>query len=189
MKLFLQKNAKFSSAEGSATRPLCLRRLGALPPNPQPPAAGGFVSRPPLASGGRWLRPQTPHTAPHCEFLATRLARLSQIECHINTFDAILRKTAFSFIQRCQSSSNNLINSLTTPGCFYEYRIFMSITSNCSLLLHNFQLPFCHACWPLFVLIHFFLCVYVLVVYFGPSFMLFMLAACVWNKQVIIIIP
>ena len=31
-----------------------LRRLGALPPNPQPPAAGGE------ASGGWGLRPQTP---------------------------------------------------------------------------------------------------------------------------------
>ena len=65
-------------------------------------------------------------------------ARLSQIECHINTFDAISRKTRFSFIQRCQSSSNNLINSLMTSGCFYESN-FMSITTPCCLLLHNFQ--------------------------------------------------
>ena len=43
-----QKNAKFSSAGGPAPRPPCLRRLGALPPNPQ-------------------------NTPPHCEFLATRL--------------------------------------------------------------------------------------------------------------------
>ena len=48
----------------SAPRPPCLRRLGALPPNPQPPAAGGFAPRPPLASGGWGLRPQTPQTAP-----------------------------------------------------------------------------------------------------------------------------
>ena len=54
MKLFLQKHAKFSS----------LRRLGALPPNPQPPAAGGFAPRPPLASCGWGLRPHTPQTAP-----------------------------------------------------------------------------------------------------------------------------
>ena len=52
MKLFLQKNAKFSSAGGSAPRPPCLRQLGALPPNPQPdphwpPAAEGFAPRPP----------------------------------------------------------------------------------------------------------------------------------------------
>ena len=63
MKLFLQKNAKFSSAGGSAPRPPCLRRLGALPLNPQPPAAGGFPPGPhwPPAAG---LRPQTPQTAP-----------------------------------------------------------------------------------------------------------------------------
>ena len=64
MKLFLQENAKFSSAGGSAPRPPCLRRLGALPPNPQPLAGGGFAPRPPLASGGWGLRPQTPKTAP-----------------------------------------------------------------------------------------------------------------------------
>ena len=64
MKLFLQKNAKFLSAGGSDPRPPCLRRLGALPPNPQPPAAGGFAPRPPLASGSWGLCPQTPQTAP-----------------------------------------------------------------------------------------------------------------------------
>ena len=60
MKLFLQKNAKFSSAGSSAPRPPCLRRLGAFPPNSQIPAAGGFAPRP-------------PKQPPHCEFLATRL--------------------------------------------------------------------------------------------------------------------
>ena len=98
VKVFLHKNSKFSSAGGSAPRPPCLLRLGALPPDPQPPAAGGFAPRPPclrrlgallpdpqplaaggfaprppLASGGWGLRPQPPKTAPHCEFLATRL--------------------------------------------------------------------------------------------------------------------
>ena len=47
-------------------------------------------------------------------------ARLSQIECHINTFASFLRKSTFSFIQRCQKSSTNLINSLMTSGCIYE---------------------------------------------------------------------
>ena len=60
MKLFLQKHAKYSSAGGFAPRPPCLRRLGAFPPNPQPPAAGGFAPKP-------------PKQPPHCEFLATRL--------------------------------------------------------------------------------------------------------------------
>ena len=47
MKLFLQKTAKFS-------------------------IAGGFAPKPPLASGG-WMLHPPPNTAPHCEFLATRL--------------------------------------------------------------------------------------------------------------------
>ena len=65
MKLFLQKNAKFSSAGGSAPRSPCLRRLGSLPPNPHwPTAAGGFAPRTPLASGGWGIRPQTPKIAP-----------------------------------------------------------------------------------------------------------------------------
>ena len=64
MKLFLRKNAKLSSAGGSAPRPPCIWRLEALPPNPQPPAAGGFAPRLPLASGGWGLSPQTPKTAP-----------------------------------------------------------------------------------------------------------------------------
>ena len=53
MKLFLQKNAKFSSAGGSAPKPPCLQRLGALPLNPQPPAAGASPSDPhwPPAAG------------------------------------------------------------------------------------------------------------------------------------------
>ena len=47
IKLFLQKNAKFSSAGGFAPKPPCFRRLGDLPPNPQPLATGGFAPRPP----------------------------------------------------------------------------------------------------------------------------------------------
>ena len=60
IKLFLQKNAKFLSAGGSTPRPSRLRRLGALPPNTQPPAAGGYAPKP-------------PKQLPHCEFLATSL--------------------------------------------------------------------------------------------------------------------
>ena len=51
MWLFLQKMQNFGA-------------LGAFPPNLQPPAASGFAPRPPLASGGWGLRPQTPQTAP-----------------------------------------------------------------------------------------------------------------------------
>ena len=55
MKLFLQKKCKIFEAP----RPPCLRRLGALPPTPQPPAAGGAAP--------------DPQNSPHCKFLATRL--------------------------------------------------------------------------------------------------------------------
>ena len=72
MKLFCKKTQNFRALGAPPQDPPCLRRLGALPPNPQPPAAGGGAPRP-LAAGGWGLRPQTPKTAPHCEFLATRL--------------------------------------------------------------------------------------------------------------------
>ena len=70
MKLFLQKNAKFSSAGGSAPRPPCLRRLEALPPNPHPPNPNPNPHWPPAAGGSA---PDPPNSPPHCEFLATRL--------------------------------------------------------------------------------------------------------------------
>ena len=53
---------------------------------------------------------------------------LSQIECYTYTFEAILYKTTFYFIQRCPRSSNSLIDSLVTSGCFYEPN-FQSITT------------------------------------------------------------
>ena len=49
MKLFLQKNAKFSSA-------------------------GGFAPRPPLASGGWGAPPPDRNSPPHSEFLAMRVS-------------------------------------------------------------------------------------------------------------------
>ena len=63
--VFLQKNVFFP----------CLRRLGALSPDPQPPAAGGFAPRPPWppAAGGSAPRPPK-QPPPHFEFLASRLS-------------------------------------------------------------------------------------------------------------------
>ena len=87
MKLFLQKNAKFSSAGGSAPRPPCLRRLGASPPNPQPPAAGGFAPTPPLASGGWGLCPQTPQTAPPLRISGYAPAGDTRINMRYNNFE------------------------------------------------------------------------------------------------------
>ena len=55
----MQKNAKILSAGGTAPRPPCLPRQGALPPHPLLPAAGGFAPRPPKQppNANFWLRP------------------------------------------------------------------------------------------------------------------------------------
>ena len=69
MKLLLQKKAKFLSAGGTTPTPPCLRRLGALPPSPQPPVAWGI--RPHTLISLRRLPTKQPS---RCEFLAMRLA-------------------------------------------------------------------------------------------------------------------
>ena len=76
MKLFLQKNAKFSSAEGPRLQ------------TPVPWTAGGFPSRPPLASGDWSLRLQTPSTQPppHCDILTTRLPTAWRTIANITEF-------------------------------------------------------------------------------------------------------
>ena len=50
------------------------RALEAPPPDPQPPAAGGFAPKSPLASGKWGPSPRPPKHPPHYEFLATRLS-------------------------------------------------------------------------------------------------------------------
>ena len=56
--LFLQKKCKI------------FERWRLRPQIPVPPAAESFAPRPPFSSDGWGLRPQTPKTASHCEFLA-----------------------------------------------------------------------------------------------------------------------
>ena len=73
-KLFLQKNAKFASAGAPLPDPCASGSWGLCPQTFSLRWLGGFASRPPLASGGWGLLPQTTKAAPHCEFLATRLA-------------------------------------------------------------------------------------------------------------------
>ena len=64
---FLQKNAKISSAGGTAPRPLCLRRLGALPPDSQnsPPMRNSGYA-PALSSSVLCVNPT--HKYPNCLF-------------------------------------------------------------------------------------------------------------------------
>ena len=58
IKLFLQTMQNLLCAEGSAPKPPCLQRLGALLPDPQLSAAGGFDLRPPNTAplANFWLR-------------------------------------------------------------------------------------------------------------------------------------
>ena len=79
MKLFLQKKCKIFERWGL---------------HPQPPAAGGFAPRPPLASGGWGLRPQNPKTAPHCEFLATRLREFTKLPTGLSFFVVVASAVA-----------------------------------------------------------------------------------------------
>jgi len=59
--LFLLKNCKNRPALGASPPDfLYLRCLGALPHDPQPPAAGGFAPRPQMASSG-WGRAPATH--------------------------------------------------------------------------------------------------------------------------------
>ena len=62
MKLFWQKNAKFSIA----------KKCKIFDQTPMPPAAGGFAPKPPLTSAD-WMLHRPPKQPPNCEFLATRL--------------------------------------------------------------------------------------------------------------------
>ena len=72
--IFYQNIPKLSYFCKKKSKVFCVLR--APPPNPVPPAAGGFAPRPP--SFGSWgLRPQAPKkAAPHGEILALGLAFL-----------------------------------------------------------------------------------------------------------------
>ena len=67
-------------ALGASTQTPCLRRLEVLPPDYQPPTGGGFAPRSPMVSRRWGLRPKTPKTAPHCEFLAARLLTYANVK-------------------------------------------------------------------------------------------------------------
>ena len=79
MRVFLQKNAKVSSAGDKSPQTPVPPAAGCFAPNPQPPAAGGFPPQPyrPPAAGGFPPHPhglrRPPKQPPHCEFLPTRL--------------------------------------------------------------------------------------------------------------------
>ena len=78
IKLFLQKNAKLSSA-------------------------GGFAPRPP-SSGGWGVRPQTHNTAPQCEFLATPL--LSVLVCYVRILPTSVRTACLIYYLHLQQHTS-----------------------------------------------------------------------------------
>ena len=38
----------------------------------------------------------------------------------INTFDAILRRSTFSFVHRCSSTVDKFIQAVMSSGCYYD---------------------------------------------------------------------
>ena len=105
IKFYLQKNAKFSNAAGSAPRPQCLRRLRALPP-----AAEGFAPR---------LPKQIPSPPTDCEFLATRLNMVCKrnypsIVLFFNNNSYIFQKPISGRVDR--ASVTEAVDSSSIPG-------------------------------------------------------------------------
>ena len=151
MKLFLQKKCKILERLGAgggwgrgerlaAGRAAggCLRRLGALPPNPQPPAAGGFAPKPPLASGGWGLRPQTPKTAPPIASFWLRAWLCSlwirtlvlALDVRVNSTTSVpLKLRRESLRDRKHQLENQLLQSLVHVLLWYA-RVFYMVKCN-----------------------------------------------------------
>ena len=52
-------------------------------------------------------------------------AREAQVVNHISTFDALLRKNAYSFVERCRFSKNILITALMNSSAFLESQFYV----------------------------------------------------------------
>ena len=94
MKLFLQKKCKIFERWGLRPQSPVPPAAGGFAPEPPASGAGSFASRPPLASGGWGLRPQNPKTAPHCEFLATRLREFTKLPTGLSFFVVVASAVA-----------------------------------------------------------------------------------------------
>ena len=53
-------------------------------------------------------------------------AQTLQMEQSINTFDAILRKSTFSFVRRCSSTVNKFIQAVMSSGYYYDSVFFIN---------------------------------------------------------------
>ena len=52
-------------------------------------------------------------------------AREAQVVNHVYTFDALLRKNAYSFVERCRFSTNILMTALMNLSAFLESRFYL----------------------------------------------------------------
>ena len=119
IKLILKKKCKIIELWGLRPRTPCLRRLEALPRDSQPPAGGDFAPRPPMVSRGWGLRPQTPKTASHCEFLATRLLTYANVK---TWFEFDLQTKRLKGLGNLRISSRFLISAALVFPMAYKKR-------------------------------------------------------------------
>ena len=59
-----------------------------------------------------------------------------QVINHTPTFEALLRKTLYNFINRCLNSSNFLIINMMNIYCFFDGQFFIHI-GTCVIVFHN----------------------------------------------------
>ena len=119
----------------------CLRQLGALPPNPQPPALGASPPDPhwyPAAGGSA---PRTPKQPPHYEFLATRLREFTKLPTGLSFFVVVasavatMRPEAPSPTNDCLCPPPILVHS----ECFFGSSRNDKTTGNNGKRNNNFQ--------------------------------------------------
>jgi len=56
-------------------------------------------------------------------FIATKICATHQVQCNIPTFEALVRKNIFLFLQRCRRSSNAWLPALTQSDCLYSWTL------------------------------------------------------------------
>ena len=62
-------------------------------------------------------------------------AREFQVINHIPTFEALLRKTLYNFINHCLNSSNLLVTNMMNTYCFFDSRFF-TYYSTCFIIFN-----------------------------------------------------
>jgi len=58
------------------------------------------------------------------DFIATQTCPTHQVQCNTPTFEALLRKDMYLFVERCRRSSNARLPALTQSDCVYSSLFF-----------------------------------------------------------------